>query len=1727
MCPLYRFLSVLVFIVFATLNIKAQTCQPAPQGGDNCVDAPLMSCNLDGYVGSSGGFTAGVPPDGFCGLVENDQYFRFIADEDVIAISIVPSNCTTAKGLQAALYTTGDCSNYTLESICASFGAPAPLNVISAPVVIGQEYYLMIDGFEGDVCDFTIDVIRGILPDVEAEAEDAELCIGNQINLDGMASTQRVNVEYLWTTMNGNIVSGANTLTPTVDALGDYTLSVVDVVSCCRDEISIAVTENMDEPTFNFDPSYTITCTDLTVSIDPNLASPGDFTYSWSTVDGTITPMSNPNSSTIEVSAEGTYTLGVENNTTGCMYTRDVLVDTDNMPPNIVAISTNNIDCINTSTTISGNSTIAGLTYSWTGPNMFSTTDQSFTTTNAGTYTVTVTAPNGCVAMDDVEVTAMGNPDANIAKENDIDCLDNDTKLTASSSTVGATFAWSGPAGPLGSTAEITVAEGGTYTLVVMTAAGCSTTITELVVADMVAPDISATASNEIDCTTLDATLQGASTTVGVSYLWTGPNMFTSTMANPVVTEGGSYSLEIIGPNGCTATMPVAVIQNAAPPIANPGNDVLLDCNVPTTEIGGGTTSTGAEFSYAWTSTTSPGVIGTDATLSVASMGMYTLEVTNTNNNCTTSASVNITDDFAMPTVDVGSAFMLTCSSREATLGGAGSSVGAEFEYSWTDAAGTLISSAPTFTTTLQGDYTLTIENTNNGCIDSETVSVSEDPATAMAAVIIPDTLTCGVTTVTLSSSGSSVGPDVSYQWFDNNDVLISTDLNLDVTNPGTYELIVTDNALMCSDSIQVRVEEMVLPPLGNAGVDKSLDCVNPTTTLEATVAGNMADFAFEWFDQMGTSVSNDANFTTDISGQYEVIITNIATQCTVESSATIVNNSIFPDADSGVQDTITCAEPMVEIGGPNSSVGNNIIYTWFDPAGASIGNTSTINVGVEGQYQLVVTDVSNSCTTEVFTTVELDQNVPTPNAGTAATITCSDPMIMLNGNQSSTFNSATAYEWLDPNGLSISNLEEAEATISGDYELIITDTANGCTNSSTIFVPIDTISPMVEVTNPEIINCYNDFVEVNYESTNGPIDPVWRDEMGNIISMDEIYVATEIGMVVLEATSQTNGCVSTASIDIIEDKEAPTAVILTPDVLTCIHVESALIPNITNFTTDANYEWTDDLGQVLGNEEKLDVSMPGTYSVVIQKIENGCTAEFPVEVMQDIEPPVAVITNAADRIDCFEPALDFNANMSTGNAALNYTWTNGDQDILSSDESFVLTEGGDITLMVINTGNGCTDEATVSIVQDQELPSITFVPLELLTCVIDVVNVQTINDATHNSFSYTWTAPSASNILAGENTSAISVDSIGTYSLVVQNLLNGCETTEMIEVQEDRVLPNLAVEPIAELNCVTDVVTIDASNSIGGNNYEYTWTGVSISAGQGTPAIEADSAGEYSLSILNTETGCENTMIVEVDENEDRPTGASLRMADPTCFGDRDGVLDIENVIGGAAPYLYSVNSETNFTDISLYSNLPSGEYTLIVQDDIGCEWDTMFQIADPEEVRVDLGEDQVIRLGESFEIFVQTTGNVVSLQWTDNGELGPIDEDFREVMPLTTTTYIVEATNDEGCRGTDNIVVSVEDDRRVFVPTAFSPNGDGVNDFFTVFTDIAATEVSSLIVFDRWGNQVFEKENFLPNIPELGWDGIFRGQNVQPGVYVYSANIEFINGTIINFKGEINIVY
>jgi len=117
------------------------------------------------------------------------------------------------------------------------------------------------------------------------------------------------------------------------------------------------------------------------------------------------------------------------------------------------------------------------------------------------------------------------------------------------------------------------------------------------------------------------------------------------------------------------------------------------------------------------------------------------------------------------------------------------------------------------------------------------------------------------------------------------------------------------------------------------------------------------------------------------------------------------------------------------------------------------------------------------------------------------------------------------------------------------------------------------------------------------------------------------------------------------------------------------------------------------------------------------------------------------------------------------------------------------------------------------------------------------------------------------------------------------------------------------------------------------------------------------------------------------------------------------------------------------------------------------------------------------------------------------------------------------VVVTDPNGCTDTASILIRVRTEVKVFVPTVFSPNGDGVNDYFFPKFTIQDVSVERMAVYDRWGEQVFARENFTASSEKDGWDGSARGKPLNPGVYVYL--IQYREGQDIKIlQGDLTLI-
>ncbi|MEL6639098.1 MAG: gliding motility-associated C-terminal domain-containing protein [Bacteroidota bacterium] len=343
--------------------------------------------------------------------------------------------------------------------------------------------------------------------------------------------------------------------------------------------------------------------------------------------------------------------------------------------------------------------------------------------------------------------------------------------------------------------------------------------------------------------------------------------------------------------------------------------------------------------------------------------------------------------------------------------------------------------------------------------------------------------------------------------------------------------------------------------------------------------------------------------------------------------------------------------------------------------------------------------------------------------------------------------------------------------------------------------------------------------------------------------------------------------------------------------------------------------------------------------------------------------------------------------------------------------------------------------------------------------------------------------------------------------------------------------------DPPFGVECDEPVSVINESSFATGEISRYFW-----SFGEGaTPAVSTDpnpgsivynSFGTKFVSLtVESESGCIVTEIIELEIEEccrlASDIGIRLEQArDPICANTASGLIEVGGT-GGDPFYQYSIDGSI-FQPSPIFNGLQEGNFQLAVQDIKGCRDTLLVDLNDPPELFVDAGPDVTVTLGFDTDLNAEAgpDGLVTGYRWEPAGSLTCADCPDPTATAPGTTTYSVEVFNAAGCTADDEVTVIVREDRPIYIPNAISPNGDGVNDFFTLYGGPAADKIDLLRVFNRWGALVFEGRDLALGDEQRGWDGRFKEQFVGPDVYTFYAKVSFIDRVVLLFEGSINII-
>jgi|GEM_PF-3081629 len=338
---------------------------------------------------------------------------------------------------------------------------------------------------------------------------------------------------------------------------------------------------------------------------------------------------------------------------------------------------------------------------------------------------------------------------------------------------------------------------------------------------------------------------------------------------------------------------------------------------------------------------------------------------------------------------------------------------------------------------------------------------------------------------------------------------------------------------------------------------------------------------------------------------------------------------------------------------------------------------------------------------------------------------------------------------------------------------------------------------------------------------------------------------------------------------------------------------------------------------------------------------------------------------------------------------------------------------------------------------------------------------------------------------------------------------------------------PTADAGPDIFLDCLSNQATLGGGETSAGMTYAWERTGTLVSDAS---TVDVETAGNYALRVTDPTNGCTAEDFVEVSAYDDFFV-PFVSVSSITCFGDNDGFISIDSIVGTAVNVQSAINGGA-FSTAKSYGPLGPGVYEIAFIDGQGCQQALEYILDEPNPINVELQAqieegEKTINLGDSVvldALLNVTQDAVTSIKWTP--DLPGSEGSFSLlVKPDFSTSYSVTVVDENGCESTDRLDLLVNRQLNVFMANIFRPTGEN-NSIFMVQGGSQINSVLRFLIFDRWGNKLFENANFPPNDPTYGWDGTFNNQLLNSGVYVYWLDLEMNDGQIVTVKGDVALM-
>ena len=1491
--------------------------------------------------------------------------------------------------------------------------------IVSASPSSSQTYTVVATDLAGckDTAIYSLSVLTK--PNVTVNPSSTGICPGGSENLLASGAST-----YSWSPSTGlNVNNIANVIAS--PAVSTTYILIGTASNGCKDTTQVPVIV-YTPPTVTATPVSLGICINDTTTINAS----GAVSYSWYPATNISSASANPVS--VYPPATTTYhVIGMDAN--GCKDTAHIPI-TVNPLPVMNMTSPNSFICTGDTANITATGAVS---YSWTPTtNITPITGANVSCFPSVTtqYIVTGTDANGC--KDTVSTTISVNPLPTVAINPSLDtiCVQDSITLSASG---GVSYLWS-PAASLSASTGASVNAGPVVTTSYIVSAtdanNCKNSDTAQIVV-MMQPVVTATPVSSGICIN-DSTSISASG--GISYSWYPSTNISSTSGSPVFVYPTTSSIyHVIGTdaNGCKDTAHIPITVNPLPVMnMTPPNSFI--CAGDTANI----TATGA-VSYSWTPTTNITPI-TGANVSCFPSVTTQYIVTGTDaNGCKDTVSTTISVN-PLPTVAINPSLDTICVQDSITLSASGG-----VSYLWSPAAslsastGASVNAGPVVTTS----YIVSATDANN-CKNSDTAQI----VVMMQPVVTATPVSSGICINDSTSISASGG--ISYSWYPSTNISSTSGSPVFVypTTSSIYHVIGTD-ANGCKDTAHIPITVNPLPVM-NMTPPNSFICAGDTANITATGA-----VSYSWTPTTNITPITGANVSCFPSVTTQYIVTGTdANGCKDTVSTTISVNPLPTVAINPSLDTI-CVQDSITL-----SASGGVSYLWSPAASLSASTGASVNAGpvVTTSYIVSATDANNCKNSDTAQIVVMMQPVVTATPVSSG--------ICINDSTSISASGGISYSWYPSTNISSTSGSPVFVypTTSSIYHVIGTD-ANGCKDTAHIPITVNPL-PVMNMTPANSIICQGDTTSI---SATGALTYSWTPTTNiNPSTGANIAAFPTITTTYTVLGTDINGCKDTLSTTVTVN-QLPLITVMSDTTYICMWLSDTI-----NVSGASNYIWSPSVGlstttgnQVIANP------VSSTNYMVVGTDSNNCKDTANAVVITYSNPSISVLPN--------NPTIcDSSSILLVASGTINYFWSPAAGLNVNNNDSVTATPINSTTYTVIGLDiNGCSDTAT-SIVTVTPNPIVTstyasiclgdtailkatstFPNASFLWSTNSTVDSIIVNPITTSTYTVTATdtngcdgsantivtvhplppvsvSPSNSTICIGDSIqlnstganfyiwspvmglSATNIDTVLAYPTtsttyeVIGTDSFGCSDTS-------NVIVNVNPKPLMSLNSSSSVIC-DGDSTIlivtGANSYQWS-PSAGLSATTGDTVI-ANPSVSTTYSVVGTNGfGCMDSILHIITVNNIpsisvTPPSAAICMNDSVTLN-----------ATGALTYSWSPSSGLlSSTGSTVIANpVSTSTYTITGTDINGC--------MDTTQVIVTVNPLPTVSISPvnpsicfGYPVNLNASG-AINYQWSPVSGLSSSSGASVNAGPTSTTSYTVTGTDNNGCKDTSTVLVTV----------------------------------------------------------------------------------------------------